>query len=483
MLPFLLLVAVLVTVHEAGHWYAARMLGIDATHFSVGLGRVLVERVDRNGCRWQLRAWPVGGFVRFLGDEDAASVRASDGLLSSASAMPEDARRRHFALRSPGDKAYVLLAGPLANLLLGFALASAIYVGHGRPYAEPVVRSVLAGSSAAEAGILPGDRVETIDGRRVSRFSDVQDAVTMHPGSTVVVGVRSPSGKGRTVSLLSRPVVTQSFGTDVTTGQVGMAGGAVEFRPTGVFQAMSDGVSDVRKVALSVATGTWQVATGARPLDQMGGPVRMAQMSGNAARQGFLAFVVWTAVMSVNLGVVNLVPIPVLDGGGLVVCAVEWATGRRASDATMTLLDRGRRRLPLRLRVARDGQRPRDVLRLRLVLSPRLRAARARTRRPASARPRRRGSGSGTRTRPAAPRRRPPSRPPSAATSRRSTCRPGSGKPSSHHLGSVSWTKIMNAPCAVTSARPSRNGMGRPFLAPKLGRIVLTTRSFSARWR
>ncbi len=336
---FLGLGFLLIFIHEFGHWYAARTIGVHATHFAIGWGRVLASRRDRNGCLWELRLIPVGGFVRFLGDTDEASVRASDGLVDATRRLPDGERRRYFALRSPLDKAFVIAAGPAVNLLFGFALVSAIYFAHGRPFADPVVASVEAGSAADVAGVVPGDVILSVNGQGVTRFEDVIDAVAMHPGSIVPMVVRTGAAAARTVNLYAKPVLAHRFGVATTAGQVGIASGPVDLRRVGPFRAMADGASDVWKMSAATVEGVWQVISGRQGLDRMGGPVKMAEMSGNAVRQGFLVSLVWMAVLSVNLGVVNLLPLPVLDGGSLAICAVEWVTRRRAPEGFLVWLN------------------------------------------------------------------------------------------------------------------------------------------------
>jgi len=325
-LPFLAMIVVLVTVHEWGHYYAARTLGIAVTQFSIGMGPVLWSRRDRNGCEWRVAAFPVGGFVRFLGDRNASSVAAEDGIAGAGSAVPDAERRRYFALRNPWDRAFVIAAGPLVNLLLGLVVISGLYVANGRTFIPPVVEQTVAGAPAELAGILPGDVILSVDGQSVSSFSEVYSLVAMHPKAPLDLVVNRPADGGN--ERLSFTVDTgtteiKAFGVGQTVGWIGISAPPPQVLQMDALSAISTGIDDVRMLTHGMLVGIYQIATGQRPLSDMGGPVRMAEMSGHAAQAGWMTFAFLLAAISINLGVMNLIPLPILDGGHLVLCAVE----------------------------------------------------------------------------------------------------------------------------------------------------------------
>jgi len=342
-LPFLVLFAILVAVHEWGHYYAARTLGIHATHFSLGMGPVLWSRTDRHGTVWQLAALPLGGYVRFLGDKDGSSAAPTKEMFAQAAGLSEQERRRYFHLRGPGDRAFVIFAGPAINLLLGLAIISALYVGIGRPVVEPVIRDVVAEMPAARAGVRPGDRVVSVNGNPVASFTDIHDEIALYPNGmvTLVVERQGSAGPAReTLTMQAETHTIMAFGVKQTVGRIGIQSTEATLRTMGPLDALATGAVDVYKLTKGMLVALGQIITGARPLDDIGGPVKMAEMSGGAAKAGFSAFVFLVAAVSINLAVINLMPLPALDGGQLVVCAVEKAMRRPVSERALGYVHR-----------------------------------------------------------------------------------------------------------------------------------------------
>lgn len=338
-LPFLLMIGILVTLHEFGHYYAARTLGIQVAQFSVGIGPALYVRTDKNGCRWQVCILPIGGFVRFVSELDDEGAMMSEPIPRPTKAMSAADERKYFARRSPMDRAFVILAGPVLNLLLGLVIISTLYVAQGRPHIAPVIDTVIAGMPAEKAGIRPGDRVLSINGIETASYTDVYKEIALHPKEALTIQVRR--GQGDDAQIHSFEVITTSreietFGVSQTAGQIGITStGEVEMEQIGPITALLVGADDVWQLTRSMVIGLGQIASGARPLTDIGGPVKIAEMSGNAYQAGFVAFVFLLAAISINLGVMNLFPLPVLDGGQLIVCAVEQVIRRPVSPKTL----------------------------------------------------------------------------------------------------------------------------------------------------
>ncbi|AOG03277.1 M50 family metallopeptidase [Bosea sp. RAC05] len=323
--PFVAMFALLVGVHEWGHFRMARYLGISCTQFSIGVGRVLWSMTDRDGCEWQLRAIPLGGFVRFLGDRDATSV-APDG---AGSALSPDEKRRRLLYRSPLDRALVLAAGPAANIALGLVVLAALYSGYGRPMVPPVIQSVIPGAPADVAGLRQGDRITSINGMRTDSFGDIYSEIALHPDEPVLVvyrreGVEQPVE----AEITPKGVKVVTFGSAQTVGRIGITSGSAINQPTGPIDAVALGFWDVAKQTRAFIITLGQLLSGNRSIDDVGSPIRMASIAKNAAADGLSSWTFMLAVFSINLAVVNLLPLPVLDGGQLVLCAIEGAMRR-----------------------------------------------------------------------------------------------------------------------------------------------------------
>ena len=331
----------LIIVHEFGHFYAARAAGIEVAKFSVGLGPVLWSRTDRHGCAWQLRLFPFGGFVYFLGSRRGGPIRPGDEDASALDGIPVDLRRRCFQECGPGARALVVAGGPLINLLLGLFVIAAIYAGNGKPFSPPVIAEVVAGSPADKAGLLPGDLIVSVDGVAIASFADVFDAVGFRGVAKLQFEVARAGSDGLIQSEvdLSGPLAKgRSEGRKIVS--VGIASGPVEFRRVGPLTAIAAGFDDSYKITAGALGGVVQIITGERSVKELGGPLTIVEMSGNAVRIGFVAWLIVFAILSINVGVFNLLPIPALDGGHLIVCAIEAVTRRPVSQETLFHINR-----------------------------------------------------------------------------------------------------------------------------------------------
>lgn len=358
-LPFLALISVLVVIHEMGHYLAARMIGLHVTHFSLGMGPLLLSVADRRGCLWQLRALPIGGYVRMLGDADASSVvPAADG--PTGDPQSEGGAREggqggagyddhaYFHRRSPKHRAWVIAAGPLANFVAGIAIIATVYFSMGRPYTPPVVGQVTADSPAEAAGIEAGDRIVSVDGRAVTRFEDFAMAVGMAldtPIQLVLLREETAPAEGtRSINLTVTPEVVETptaYGPTERIGRIGIVAAGRDVQALGVVEAVHYGAVDTWTMSVNVMKGLGDIIVGKRSIKELGGPVKIAEISGNAAKMSWIAFALLTAVISINLGIVNLLPIPVLDGGHLVLYATEAIRGKPPSPVFVNWAFRG----------------------------------------------------------------------------------------------------------------------------------------------
>ncbi len=314
-LAFVVVLGVLVFIHELGHYLAARWRGVHVEAFSIGFGGALFSWTDRLGTVWKLCWLPLGGYVKLHGHEQPTDVtpEVRAGYLAG----------RTFHEKSVLSRAIVVAAGPIANFVLAAVLFTVLFVVSGRPVTQPVVGEVLADSAASRAGLMVGDRVEAIDGKKIGRFEDIQAVVSTHPDQKITLTV---TRDGKITSLDATPESREAMGR--ATGVLGVRGGKVTFEPVSAIEAVPAGISQTWNVAGQTLVGVWQMISGQRGADDLGGPLRIAQLSGQVAQLGAASLISFIAVLSVNLGLINLFPIPVLDGGHLVFYALEAIRGR-----------------------------------------------------------------------------------------------------------------------------------------------------------
>jgi regulator of sigma E protease len=313
---FAIVLGVLVFVHELGHYLAARWRGVHVEAFSIGFGRALATWTDRRGTVWKLAWIPLGGYVKLHGQE-----------------RPEDVPADVRALWIPGktfhekevlSRAIVVAAGPIANFLLAMVLFAGLFATAGRPVAIPVVGDVIADSAASHAGLQTGDRITRIDDTPIARFEDIQRIVASHPGVPLTMHV-TRGGADETLSVTPQ---SQTASDGSKTGLLGIRGGNTEFERLNPAEAVVGGVTQTWDVGVQTLAGVWQMITGHRGTEDLGGPLRIAQLSGQVAELGVASLVSFIAVLSVNLGLINLFPIPVLDGGHLLFFLAEAIRGK-----------------------------------------------------------------------------------------------------------------------------------------------------------
>lgn len=308
-LAFVVVLGVLIFVHEYGHYWAARRVGIRVEVFSVGFGRAIWSRRARDGTEWKLGWMPLGGYVKLHGQEPPDPANPPPSTLAPDS----------FAAKPVWARAFVVAAGPLANFLLAALLFIVLFSAVGQRVAAPVVGEVVAGMPAEAAGLLPGDRIVAIDGRAVVRFDDIQRAVRESDGRSLVFRLlRDGSERELGVTPARRDGALL----------LGIRAGATEVRELGVFESVWAGIGETWRISVATLDALWGFVTGQRSSNELAGPLGIAQMSGEVARLGIGALLTFIAILSVNLGLLNLLPIPILDGGHLVMFAAEAVRGK-----------------------------------------------------------------------------------------------------------------------------------------------------------
>lgn len=406
-LAFLVALTVIVAVHEYGHYIVGRWSGIKADVFSIGMGPVLASRVDRHGTRWQIAAYPVGGYVKFAGDANAASGGADENALAELSA--EDLR--HTMPGAPlWARAATVVAGPVFNFILSTLIFAGVLMGTGvatdplsvakvkpvpgiegvllpgdevlaiagndtpelskfydfitnlpntaeveyrlrrdgqeviatgrHPY-PALVGSVTPRSAAIDAGLIAGDLIVTVDGKPVATFESLRDIVVAGDGAAMTLGILRDGAQIEVTLTPRRQDLPKAEGGFETRWLIGITSGMI-FEPAtrtpGVFESLKNGADRVIYIVNSSLSGLWHMITGAISSCNLSGPIGIAQVSGQAASQGVVSFIAFIGMLSTAVGLLNLFPIPVLDGGHLVFFAYEAVTGRKPSDRAMNAL-------------------------------------------------------------------------------------------------------------------------------------------------
>ncbi len=315
LIAFAIVLGVLVFVHELGHYLAARWRGVRVEAFSIGFGRAFASWTDRAGTVWKLAWLPLGGYVKMHGQERPEDV------------APEVRARwiegETFQGKPVGSRVLIVAAGPIANFVLAVVLFTLLFATVGRPVALPEVGGVVPASAAAAAGLREGDRVLAIDGQPVQRFLDIQRIVVARPGQHVTVRIaRGNATETVPVTLGARMMDGQREGV------LGISAGKTNYVRVGPLGAVAAGATQTWQITRDTVAGIGQMISGRRGTADLGGPLRIAELSGQVAELGFASLISFIAVLSVNLGLINLFPIPILDGGHLLFYLAEAIRGR-----------------------------------------------------------------------------------------------------------------------------------------------------------
>jgi regulator of sigma E protease len=330
--PFLFVLTIVVFFHELGHFLVARWCGIKVLTFSIGFGPEIVGFYDRYGTRWKISAVPLGGYVKFFGDDNAASVPDH----AAAAAMTEEEKRVSFIHTNVGARAAVVAAGPIANFILAIAIFAVIFMTFGKQTTSARVDAITPNSAAQIAGFQPGDLVVAINGDKIENFSEMQRVVSINAGEPLSVEVERGGVHVTIKAVPEMKEIKDNFGNVHRLGVLGisrsMAPGDIKTQKYGPLQAIVMGAQETWFVVDRTLSYIGGVFAGREAADQLGGPIRIAQVSGQVATAGIVALIQLAAVLSVSIGLLNLFPIPLLDGGHLLFYGIEAARGRPLSE-------------------------------------------------------------------------------------------------------------------------------------------------------
>ena len=337
LLAFILIIGPLVFVHELGHYAAGRYFGIKAEAFSIGFGREVAGFTDKRGTRWKFGWLPLGGYVRFAGDMNPAGQPSPEWL-----ALPAAERAQTFQAKPLWQRAIVVAAGPITNFIVAIAILGAFAALYGEARVPAVAGAIGAGTPAEAAGLKAGDRFVAIGGRQVDSFDDMIRFTTLRAGAEVQIDYVRDGVPGSTRAVIGRRVETDRFGNETSRGILGIApSGVVERTPVAWWQAPMVGTQRTVALVGTMIDGLGQLFMGRVPVSELGGPLRIAKYSGETLSLGVDQFIVLAALISINLGFINLLPVPVLDGGHLLFYAIEAIRRKPVAPEVMEWAFRG----------------------------------------------------------------------------------------------------------------------------------------------
>ncbi|HXQ65839.1 MAG TPA: RIP metalloprotease RseP [Alphaproteobacteria bacterium] len=316
--PFLVVLTVLVFVHEMGHFWIARRNGVRVEVFSIGFGPEIVGWTDRHQTRWKISALPLGGYVRMFGDANAMSEPDE-----AVQAMTPEERAVSFHHKRVGQRAAVVVAGPVANFLLAIFAFACLFSIVGQPFTSPLIGQVDPDSAAARAGFEPGDRIMSINGTRIERFQQVIQIVEVGLGEPLTIEV---AREGKTATLHAVPDVIErrdNFGHRYQIGRLGLRAKGVEYVRYDPLSSLWRATEETGSLSMATLKAIGQMVAGTRSTDELQGPIGIGKMAGDVAEGGIVPLVWFLAVLSLNLGLINILPIPMLDGGHLLFYALE----------------------------------------------------------------------------------------------------------------------------------------------------------------
>lgn len=321
---FILVISFIVFVHELGHYTVAKIAGVKVTDFAIGFGPKIVGVRDKSGTEWKLCWIPLGGYVKFLGDQDPASMKAGN-----LSLLSKEDQKRSFINKSLAVKSAIAVAGPLANFLLAIAILASFFYAYGKIISSTEIALVEPGSRAAQAGLKVDDKIIEVDGNKVEEFLDVERYVFSHPNISLTFTIQRGEDTFTRVIIPEEVEKIDSSGNKLLIGKLGIGSSKVEYKRYGIISSIALATVETKKICMLTLKAIGQMVTGSRSTKDVGGIIRITKYTAQSVKQGAIATLSFIAMLSINLGLVNLFPIPPLDGGHLLIYGIEAIFGKK----------------------------------------------------------------------------------------------------------------------------------------------------------
>lgn len=330
---FLVVLSIVVFVHEWGHYIVAKMCGVKVESFSIGFGPEILGFNDKSGTRWKISLLPLGGYVKMFGDEDPSSAKPGEGVFR----MTDAEKGMAFFHKPVGQRAAIVVAGPAINFIFTFIVFVGLFCTEGQPFTPPRIAEVAPNTPAAEAGLMAGDMVLAVNGSRIDRFEEIRREVSGARDETVRLTIER-DGQEIEKSIIPRVNdVTDRFGTVHKVSQIGIRADATQmgYRKLDPIPAIGASVDEMFNMAGATLKAIGQIIVGTRGTEELGGPLRIADMAGKVSKEGIVPMIWFMGVISLSLGLFNLFPVPLLDGGHLVFYAFEAIKGKPVNESVM----------------------------------------------------------------------------------------------------------------------------------------------------
>lgn len=319
---FIVVISVIVFVHEFGHYFVARLCGVRATDFSIGFGKKIFGFKDKSGTEWKISAIPLGGYVKFLGDNDSASAQSKE-------IIPAHLRKYAFSTQNLFKKSLIVIAGPASNFIFAIIIFAGFYMHFGRIVVSTEISFIEKGSVADKVGLEKGDIIISIDGNKIDQFSDVEMYVTTHPNISLKFAI-DRKGILKEFNIIPRATnVENHFGENSKIGRLGIGASSFRKKEYGIFDAVKEAYSESLKITKISLKALGQMITGKRDTKDLSSVIRISKYAGKIARESVFMLVWFSAMISLNLGLVNLFPVPPLDGGHLFLYASRFCLGEK----------------------------------------------------------------------------------------------------------------------------------------------------------